>query len=130
VPVIALIIIGYNYFFYQNLNHLGLGKFRWKETLIWGGIIALVVIVGISNLFIPILEKLLDKKVDVTAYRDLEGNKEFFRNYWWKAMSSAAIAEEIFYRGFTFYILERILKIQIPENTCGFNNSNLFRSFT
>ena len=130
MPVIALIIIGYNYFFNQNLNHLSLGKFRWKETLIWGGIIALVVIVGISNLFIPILEKLLDKKVDVTAYGDLEGNTEFVRNYWWKAMLSAAIAEELFYRGFTFYILERILKIQIPENTCGFNNSNLFRSFT
>lgn len=110
VPTIAIIILIYIYYNYKSLNLIGLDKFNLKNTLLWGIIIALIIVVGISNLFNPIMERLLNKEVDVSAYGDLEGNTEFFKNYWWKAMISAAVAEEIFYRGFTFYVLERIFK--------------------
>ncbi|TDQ32206.1 CPBP family intramembrane glutamic endopeptidase [Zeaxanthinibacter enoshimensis] len=110
VPLIAILIIIYMFYHYGNLDQLGIGKLQWKNTLFWGVVIALTIVVGISNIFNPIVERLLDREVDVSAYGDLEGNTEFFRNYWWKAMISAAIAEEIFYRGFTFYFLERVFK--------------------
>lgn len=81
-----------------------------EKYFFWGITIAVVIVVGISNLFNPIMERLLNKEVDVSAYGDLEGNTEFFKSYWWKAILSAAIAEEIFYRGFTFYFLGRVFK--------------------
>lgn len=110
VPTIAIIIIAYIYLYYRNLSIIGLDKLNWKNTLIWGVLIAVIIVVGISNLLIPVLERLLNKEVDYSAYGEIEGNTEFFLSYWWKAMFSAAIAEEIFYRGFTFYVLERIFK--------------------
>ena len=44
----------------------------------------------------------------MSAYGPLEGNLELVTDLWWKAMISAAIAEEIFYRGYTFFVLERM----------------------
>ncbi|MBD1395878.1 CPBP family intramembrane metalloprotease [Pontibacter sp. JH31] len=108
VPAIAFIIIIYILYFYKDLKPIGLGQLRWKETLLWGAAIALTIVVGVSNIFNPIMERLLDHQVDVSAYGPLKGNSEFVLDYWWKAMISAAIAEEIFYRGFTFYFLERV----------------------
>jgi membrane protease YdiL (CAAX protease family) len=109
VPIIAGLIIGYVFIVHRNLSVIGLGRFNLRSILLWGFIIAFTVIVGISNLFIPLLEKLLDNKVDTSAYGDLEGNIDFMINYWWKAMISAAFAEEVFYRGYLFFVFERII---------------------
>ena len=110
VPLIAAVIISYIYYFYHNTAVIGLGKFNWKSTLGWGLLIAVTIVVGISNMFNPIMEKLLNKEVDTSAYGELAGNLEFVQSYWWKAMLSAAVAEEIFYRGFAFYVLGRLLQ--------------------
>ncbi|WP_140157766.1 MULTISPECIES: CPBP family intramembrane glutamic endopeptidase [Arenibacter] len=110
VPTIAAIILAYMAMRYHDLGLLGLDWPRWKNTVIWGFIIAITIVVCISNLVNPMMERLLNTEVDVSAYGDLKGNAAFVTDYWWKAMLSAAIAEEIFYRGFTFYVLEKLFK--------------------
>lgn len=109
VPLIAAIIIGYIYFFYRDLVPIGIKKVNLKSTLLWGTGIALIVVIAISNLLSPLLEFLLDEEVDLTSFEIVKGNFSLLADLWWKAMISAAIAEEIFYRGFCFYVLERLL---------------------
>lgn len=109
VPLIAAILISYIFYYYRNFEPLGMTKVNWKKTLFWGSAIAVIVVVGISNLLHPLLEILLQAEVDTSAYGALEGDFNFVANFWWKAMLSAAIAEEIFYRGFCFYFLERLI---------------------
>ncbi len=109
VPLIATIIISYVYAYNFNLVLIGLTKADIKKTVIWGFTLGFIVVVGISNLLSPLLEQLLQKEVDTSAYGALEGNFSFVANFWWKAMISAAIAEEVFYRGFCFYFMERLL---------------------
>lgn len=109
VPLIATIIISYIYAYNRNLLTLGLTKVDIKKTILWGFTLAFIVVVGISNLLIPLLEQLLQQEVDTSAYGALEGDFSFVANFWWKAMISAAIAEEVFYRGFCFYFMERLL---------------------
>lgn len=108
VPMIASLILAHLYFFHQGPKVIGLGKINWKSTLFWGFLIAIIVVVGISNLIYPIMERLLIKPIDTSAYGPLEGNLELVTDLWWKAMISAAIAEEIFYRGYVFFVLERM----------------------
>lgn len=109
VPLIAAILMGYIFYFYRSFEPLGMTQINWKKTALWGGALAVIVVVGISNLLSPLVESILREEVDTSAYGALEGNFPFVTNLWWKAMISAAIAEEIFYRGFCFYFLERLL---------------------
>lgn len=109
VPLIATLILSYIYAYNQNLLSLGLKKTNVNETILWGFSLAFIVVIGISNFLNPLIEYILQKEVDTSAYGALEGDFTFLTNYWWKAMLSAAIAEEIFYRGFCFYFMERLL---------------------
>lgn len=109
VPLIAAILMSYIFYYYRNFEPLGIKKVNLKKTVFWGSVIAIVVVVGISNLLSPLLEFLLQEEVDTSSYGALEGNFSFVANFWWKAMLSAAVAEEIFYRGFCFYFLERLI---------------------
>lgn len=108
VPLIAAIIVGHVAVIHKNPGLIGIGKFRWKSTLFWAIIIAVIVVVGISNIINPIVSKLLNKGVDTSAFDRITGNFNFVASFWWKAMISAAVAEEIFYRGYLFFVLERI----------------------
>lgn len=108
VPLIAAILVSYIYYYYRNFEPLGISKVNWKKTILWGSGLAFIVVVGIGNLLIPLIEFLLQEEVDTSAYGALEGNFTIVASLWWKAMISAAIAEEIFYRGFCFYFLERL----------------------
>lgn len=109
VPLIAAILMSYIFYYHRSFEPLGMATMNWKKTVFWGGALAFIVVVGISNLLIPLIENLLQEEVDTSAYGALEGNLNIVVSLWWKAMISAAIAEEIFYRGFCFYFLERLI---------------------
>lgn len=109
VPLIAAMIVFYYWTAQHNLQCIGFRRIRWSALLLWGTGAAVLVVVGVSNLLSPAIEHLLNEPVDTSAYGPLEGNTPYVLDYWWKAMLSAAIAEELFYRGLCFYIGERLL---------------------
>lgn len=110
VPLIATVIVSYIYFRYRTLSLIGIKKIAVNKLVTYAALAFLIIVVGISNLLNPLISMLLDENIDTSAYGDLAGNLNFVMNYWWKAMISAAIAEEIFYRGFGFYLLEKVFK--------------------
>lgn len=108
VPLIAVLIIGYCKLIHGSISVIGMKRHRVVETIVWGAGTALIIVVMISNVFNPLLERLLSDPVDTSAYGLLKGNATYVLNYWWKAMLSAAISEEIFYRGFGFFVFTRL----------------------
>jgi|GEM_PF-1133522 len=109
VPIVAVLILAFTYYRERTVWSLGLKSPSIYETFKWGVITALIIVVGISNLLNPFVQWVLNEPIDYSAYGALKGNTSFVINYWWKAMLSAAIAEEIFYRGFLFALLEKYL---------------------
>lgn len=101
VPVFAMVALLLVWLQSGSLAPAGL---QWPRrllpTLLWAVGTAALVIVGVGKIVSPMLEALAGLETDYSAYGVLEGNLELALSLIGKAMLSAAIAEEIVYRGF------------------------------
>lgn len=101
VPVFAMVALLLVWLRSGSLAPAGL---QWPRrllpTLLWAVGTAALVIVGVGKIVSPMLEALAGLETDYSAYGVLEGNLELALSLIGKAMLSAAIAEEIVYRGF------------------------------
>lgn len=109
MPLLVWIILLYIYSVYGSLKGIGFKKMPLLSTLFWGFGLSVAVLL-ISNFFKPILEYFFSEKADYSSYGQLKGNLELVIELWAKAMISAAVCEEIFYRGYLFFILEKLVK--------------------
>lgn len=91
-----------------HLKPVGLSRHRLSSTLIWGVGLA-VAITGIDEAVRPPIEQLLGMKPDYSAYGPLVGNEEAALQMLGFALTSAAIGEEILFRGFLLHQLTAIL---------------------
>lgn len=83
-----------------NLHRIGLQRPHWLATLGWALALSVIVIVLIGHLLQPLLENWLGITVDTSAYGALKGNFSALAKLWIYALFSAAIGEEIVFRGF------------------------------
>lgn len=90
-----------------SLQPLGLARHRLRSTLIWGIGIALAVI-AIGEIINPLIERLLGIRTDLSAYGALAGNGSAALKLLGFALTSAAIGEEILFRGFLLHQLTSI----------------------
>lgn len=101
VPIVAIVALLILWLQHGSLVPAGL---RWPRrplpTLLWAVGTAALVVVGVGKLISPMLETLAGIETDYSGYGMLEGNLELALSLIGKAMISAAIAEEIVYRGF------------------------------
>lgn len=91
-----------------NLKPVGLGRHRLSSTLIWGVGLAVAVTV-LDEVVRPPIEQLLDMKPDYSAYGPLAGNVKAALHMLGFALTSAAIGEEVLFRGFLLHQLTAIL---------------------
>ncbi len=108
VLVIASAALIWTLFEAKGLDPLGLGRRRWTQTLIWGfGLAVAVNLFGEASQ--PLIERLLGMRSDYSGYGALAGNAEAALRLLGFALISAAIGEEILFRGFLLHQLTGIL---------------------
>lgn len=73
---------------------------RLGPTLLWALLGAALVIIVVARLLSPVIEWMAGVETDYSSYGALEGNFEAAAKLLGSALVSAAIAEEIVYRGF------------------------------
>lgn len=91
-----------------SLGPLGLRRHRLSSTLIWAfGIF--VAGSGLGEILQPLIEYVLGIKIDYSGYGALAGNAAAALSLLTYAMTSAAIGEEVLFRGFLLHQLTAIL---------------------
>jgi uncharacterized protein len=91
-----------------DLRPLGLGRHAVKATLIWAvALFALITTAG--HLVQEFLYYVLDQKPDLSGYGALVGNAPAALRLLSFALTSAAIGEEILFRGFLLHQLSEVL---------------------
>lgn len=106
VGVLALLLVRLET---GSLAPAGVAPASWKQTFAWGIGATLICVVVIGRGISPLVEWLLDIKPDYSGYGALEGNLPLVATLLAKAMLSAAIGEEIVYRGFLLHQLRKLL---------------------
>lgn len=92
----------------RNLKPIGFGRHRLKSTLVWGIGIA-VAVTAFGEVVQPLIEQLLGMRSDYSGYGALAGNAKAALQLFAFALASAAIGEEILFRGFLLHQLTAIL---------------------
>lgn len=82
------------------------------STFLWAAIVSFVIIVLVGYLIVPLLEAVFGE-TDYSAYGALVGNEKAAFQLWGTAMISAAVGEEIVFRGFLLGTLERVIGKEI-----------------
>jgi len=97
-PLIAVTgIIGW-WLYMGNVRALGLSRSHGiLNTAGWGILLALAGHVVIGTLLGPVINWLTGTTPDYSSYESLVGNFDAVFGFWWKAMISAGIAEELIY---------------------------------
>lgn len=91
-----------------DLKPVGLGRHRLKTSFIWGiGISIAVTVIG--GLLEPLIERIFGLKPDYTGYGALAGNRAAALQMLAFALTSAAVGEEILFRGFLLHQMTAIL---------------------
>jgi hypothetical protein len=81
-----------------DLKALGLSRsHRIGKTLVWGVLLALIGKFVIGSLLGPVINWLTGTTPDFSSYESFAGNFDAVFGFWWKAMISAGMAEEIIY---------------------------------
>lgn len=110
VPTLAAIALVWGWLEHRSLAPLGLAfPFAPRSTLLWAAVGAVTVILVVGKLILPMLEWIFSAGADYSGYGALKGNAEVAFRLWLYAMFSAAIAEEIVYRGFLLNQLSALL---------------------
>lgn len=91
-----------------NLKPIGLGRHRPTAILIWGIGIAVGVTV-VAEVLEPLIDHVFGLKPDYGGYGALAGNRTAALRMLALALTSAAIGEEILFRGFLLHQLTGIL---------------------
>ncbi|WP_160677201.1 CPBP family intramembrane glutamic endopeptidase [Qipengyuania oceanensis] len=111
VPIIAAIALIWIWIEDRGLAPVGLTLPRRPgSTMLWaaGGALGATLIIG--ELILPLIERVFSIETDHAAYGPLRGNEQAALRLWAYAMFSAAVAEEIIYRGFLLHQLSRIVR--------------------
>jgi uncharacterized protein len=92
----------------RSLAPIGLRRHSVRSTILWaiGVTVALAVL---AELVMPLIEHLLGMHRDFSGYGALEGNAEAALRLLAYALTSAAIGEEVVFRGFLLHQVEGIL---------------------
>lgn len=113
IPFLALIVILYTYCRFGSLRSIGFScSPNFMSTFLWAAIVSFVIIVLVGYLMVPLLEAVFGE-TDYSAYGELVGNEKAAFQLWWTAMISAAVGEEIVFRGFLLGTLERVIGKEI-----------------
>lgn len=101
VPVVGALAMALVWLETGSLEAMGLGRPRSaRETLGWSVFLLLAVVIVVARVISPILDALSGTSADLSVYGALRGNLELALGLLWKALLSAAIGEELVYRGF------------------------------
>lgn len=93
---------------YGTLKPMGFERKRLLSTILWAsGLYISILLIGIY--FKPVLEEFFNQKTGYSSYGTLKGNFVSVSNLWAKAMVSAAFGQEVFYRGYLFLILLKLI---------------------
>jgi uncharacterized protein len=92
----------------RNLKPVGFGRHRLASTLVWGVGLA-VAVTAVGEVVQPLIERLLGMQPDYSGYGALAGNAKAALQLIAFALTSAAIGEEILFRGFLLHQLNAIL---------------------
>lgn len=107
VVLLAVGVLVWTFFEAKSLKPIGLGRQRLKPTLIWGiGLAIALTLVG--EIVQPIIERLMGMRSDYSGYGALAGNARLALQLLAYAWISAAIGEEILFRGFLLHQLTAI----------------------
>ncbi|SDK36148.1 CPBP family intramembrane glutamic endopeptidase [Microbulbifer yueqingensis] len=110
VPTFALVALAWIWIENRSLAPVGLQpSFRPRSTFLWTSLAVVGVVVVLGYLINPALEWMFSKEADHSEYGPLYGNQELALKLWASALLSAAIAEEIIYRGFLLNQLSILL---------------------
>ncbi|MCC2976660.1 CPBP family intramembrane metalloprotease [Sphingomonas sp. PL-96] len=91
-----------------GLAALGMGHHRWRDTARWAVLLAITSIL-IGEFVQPAVAQLLGTPVDYGAYGALVGNADAAMRLLIFALTSAAIGEEVVFRGFLIRQLTEII---------------------
>lgn len=91
-----------------GLTALGLGRHRWRDTAGWAALLAIGSIL-IGEFLQPAIAQLLGTPIDYSAYGALAGNADAAMRLLVFALTSAAIGEEVVFRGFLVRQLTKLL---------------------
>lgn len=91
-----------------DLKPIGFSRHHLLSTLAWSVGIA-VVLIAFGAIFIPVMQRLLEMRSDLSAYGALAGNATAARKLLGMALTSAAFGEEILFRGFLLHQLTAVL---------------------
>lgn len=91
-----------------NLQPLGMGRHRLRAILLWG-VGGAIGIIGLGQVILPFLMKLLQVQIDLSDYGALAGNSAVAVKLLSYALTSAAFGEEVLFRGFLIYQLTAIM---------------------
>lgn len=112
IPLRVLVLAGaaliWTFLEAGNLKPLGLGRRGLASTLGWGVGVAIAVTV-LGEAFAPLIERVLSMKSDYSGYGALAGNAGAAFRLLEFALTSAAIGEEVLFRGFLLHQLTGIL---------------------
>lgn len=110
LPFIALIIIGITFYKSKSIHELGfLSKVSMLKIALWAVMIFILGGIIMGKLIVPLLEQVFGA-VDYSAYGALKGNKEAVVQLWIYAVISAALAEEVLFRGYFCSLFERYIR--------------------
>lgn len=105
--VIVLFVLGVTYLRDGNFKELNFNRFGIRQL----GIAVVVYVfmeLFIDFLFQPFINWAFDEPADYSMFEPLKGNARAYLDFMWKMWVSAAIGEEILFRGFAFAQLKKI----------------------
>lgn len=108
VVLLACAALGLTALEARSLKPIGLGPHGLASTLAWGVGIA-IGITALGEVLQPLIERLLDVRSDYSGYGALAGNAPAALRLLGFALVSAAIGEEILFRGFLLHQMTAIL---------------------
>lgn len=110
-PAIALAGLLFWAWYRGGLEELGISKkHSLSGTLLWSVLLTGTSLFVIGDLIGPVIDRLTGYVPDYSHYGDLVGNFDAVFGFWWKAMISAGMAEEIIYNGILLVGLAQLLK--------------------
>jgi len=109
IPLVALAAMALVWLETGSLRALGFTRpTSWKRSLLWALGVAVFGILFVDHVLDPFLHWLTGTKPDLSGLGPLEGNLKLTLAVMGQAMFSAAIAEEIVFRGFLLHHLTRL----------------------
>lgn len=108
MPLVGLLATGLIVIETGSGRAAGIRRAPVKATLLWGGGTTAFGLLAIAYALTPAIEWILGEKADYSGYGALEGNIALAATLYAKALFSAAVGEELVYRGFLLHQLHAL----------------------